>query len=75
MTYKNAFRLVVVAGLLGLTTPLLGCPSKEKSTAEKLSDSAQDALNMRENEKLKDAGENVEDAVDDAGEAVKDAVD
>ncbi len=73
MTYKNAFRLVVLAVLLALTTPLLGCPTQQKSPVEKLSDSTQDALDMRENEKLKDAGENVEDAVNDAGEAVKEA--
>ena len=54
MTRKIALRLVVAA-LLGLASPLLACPSKEKSEVEK----------------LKDAGEDVSDAVEDAGAAVK----
>jgi len=70
MTRKIALRLVVAA-LLGLASPLLACPSKEKSEVEKLSDKAKDALDMREHEKLKDAGEDVSDAVEDAGAAVK----
>ena len=73
MTRKIALRLLVAA-LLGLTSPLLACPSKQKSEVEKLSDKAKDALNVREHEKLKDAGEDVSDAVKDAGAAVKDEV-
>lgn len=75
MTRKIVLRLVLVAALLGVASPLLGCPAKEKSTVDKMTDNAKDALDMRENEKLKDAGENVGDAVEDAGDAVKDAVD
>jgi hypothetical protein len=71
MTRRIVQRLVLVAALLGLASPLLGCPAKEKSMTE----SAKDALDMREHEKLKDAGEDVGDAVEDAGDAVKDAVD
>jgi hypothetical protein len=70
MTRNIAIRLVVVA-LLGFAAPLMACPSKEKSPVEKLSESAQDALNMREHEKLKDAGEDAQDAVEGAGAAVK----
>ena len=70
MTRKIALRLLV-ASLLGLASPLLACPSKEKSEVEKLTDQAKDALDVREHEKLKDAGEDVSDAVKDAGDAVK----
>ena len=74
MTRKIALRLLV-ATLLGLASPLMACPSKEKSPVEKLSDQAKDALDMREHEKLKDAGEDVNDAVKDAGDAVKEETD
>jgi len=70
MTRKIALRLLV-ATLLGLASPLMACPSKEKSQVEKLSDKAKDALDMREHEKLRDAGEDARDAVKDAGNAVK----
>jgi hypothetical protein len=74
MTRKIASRLLVAA-LLSLATPLLACPSKPKSTVEKMTDSAEDALNVREHEKLKDAGEDVQDAVKDAGDAAKEETD
>ena len=70
MTRKIALRLLVAA-LLGLASPLLACPSKQKSEVEKLSDKAKDALDMREHEKLKDAGEDARDAVKDAATAVE----
>ena len=70
MTRKIALS-VAVAISLGIVAPLLGCPSKEKSVSE----SAKDALDMREHEELKDTGEDVKDAVNDAGEAVKEEVD
>ncbi len=73
MTRKIVLRLLVVVAMLGLATPLLACPAKEKSTVEKITDNAKDALNVRENEKLKDAGEDVSDAVKDAGDAAKEA--
>ena len=67
MNRKIALRLLVAA-LLGLASPLLACPAKEKSGVEKLSDKAQDALNVREHEELKDAGEDARDAVKDAAD-------
>ena len=70
MTRKIALRLLVAA-LLALASPLLACPWKQKSGIEKLSDKTKDALNVREHEKLKDAGEDARDAVKDAGTAVK----
>jgi hypothetical protein len=62
---------VLVVALLGLGSPLLACSRDEKSGAEKLGDKAKDALDVREHEGLKDAGEDVKDAVKDAGAAVK----
>ena len=60
-----------VVALLALGSPLLACERNEKSGAEKLGDKAKDALDVREHEELKDAGEDVKDAVKDAGEAVE----
>jgi len=73
MTRNIALRLasVLVAALLGLGSPLLACQREEKSEVGKLGDKAKDALDVREHEGLKDAGEDVKDAVKDAGEAVK----
>lgn len=62
---------VAVATSLAVAAPLLGCPSKEKSVSE----SAKDALDMREHEELKDTGEDVKDAVNDAGEEAKEEID
>lgn len=74
MTRKIAFRLasIPVAALIALGFPLLACEREDKSGVEELADEAKDALDMREHEKLKDAGEDVKDAVEDAGAAVKD---
>jgi hypothetical protein len=73
MTRKLTFRLasVVVAALIGLALPLLACQKEEKSEVEKLGDKAKDALDMREHEKLRDAGEDAKDAVKDAADAVE----
>ena len=73
MTRKIALRVasVLVVALLGLGPPLLACNRNEKSGAEKLGDEAKDALDVREHEGLKDAGEDAGDAVKDAGAAVK----
>ena len=62
---------VLVIALLGLGSPLLACSRDERSGAEKLGDKAKDALDVREHEGLKDAGEDAKDAVKDAGTAVK----
>ena len=47
-----------------------GCEKKPKTLGEKI----QDGLDTRPNEKIKDAGEDIKDAVKDAGDGVKDAV-
>lgn len=73
MTREIARRVasVLVVALLGSGSPLLAYSRHEKSEAEKLGDKAKDALDVREHEELKDAGEDVKDAVKDAGEAVE----
>lgn len=65
----SAKTLVVVA--LAAAGALAAC-GKEETPVDKAVDKVGDALDMREHEKLKDAGENVGQAVEDAGEAVKD---
>ncbi len=50
-----------------------GCAKKD-SPIDNAVESTKDALDMRDNEKLKDAGEHVKDALDDAAEGVEDAV-
>ena len=75
MIRKLAFRMapVLMAALIGLALPLLAC--QEKSEGEKLGDKAKDALDMREHEGLKDAGEDAKEAMEDAGDAVKEELD
>lgn len=68
---KNIATLLLI-GVLGATT--VACKKEEPSAVEKLENNVKDGLDMRENEKLKDAGENAADAVKDAGEAAKEAV-
>ncbi len=55
------------------TAVLASACAKKDSSAEKAVESTKDALNIREHEKLKDAGEHAKDAVNDAVEGVKDA--
>ncbi len=49
-----------------------GCAKKE-GAVDNAVDKTKDALNIREHEKLKDAGEDAKDAVDNAVQGVKDA--
>ncbi len=49
-----------------------GC-AKEKSPLDKAVDGTKDALNIRDHEKLKDAGEDVQSAAKNAAGGVKDA--
>ncbi len=58
--------MVLVSGL-----PMAGCQDNKTPTASVV-ESTKDALDMREHEKLKDAGENMKDAVDNATEGLKD---
>ena len=69
---RTSSRFVMLAALLlGLAMPLVAC---EKSESEKLTDKAKDALDLRDHEKLRDAGEDVRDAFENAGQAVEDEV-
>ena len=63
MKNKGILVLSMVAAVLMST----GC--QKETPVEK----AKDALDMRDHEKLKDAGEDARDAVQDAAEGVKDA--
>ena len=62
---------IIVAALLTAALAT-GCEKKE-SAADKAVDGTKDALNIREHEKLKDAGEDAKDAINEAADGVKDA--
>jgi hypothetical protein len=68
---KNIATLLLI-GILGATT--VACKKEEPSAVEKLEENVKDGLDMREHEKLKDAGESASDAIKEAGEAAKEAV-
>jgi hypothetical protein len=68
--YIKNLGLALLVATLGLGAGLSGC-EKHDDPGEKASESVKDALNMRDNEKLKDAGEDMKDAAKDAGDAVK----
>ena len=71
--YSHSIAPILMTVLLGLASPmLLAC---EKSGSEKVVDKAKDALDMREHEGLKDAGEDVKAAVEDTGSAIQDEAD
>ena len=57
---------VFVAGLA-----IAGCQDNKTPAASAI-ENTKDALDMREHEKLKDAGEDMKDAIDNAAEGVKD---
>ena len=64
-------KTIMLAALLGLSLGMTACDKKE-GPMEKMSDKAQDGLDMRKYEKIKDAGEDVKDAAHDAKEEAKD---
>ncbi|WP_420465440.1 hypothetical protein [Panacagrimonas sp.] len=70
MRIRNVLLLAVLSLGLGMTA----CQKKEESPMEKAVDAVGDATNTRDNEELKDAGEDAADAVENAGEAVEEAV-
>ncbi len=63
---------LIVVAVLAAALSASGCAKKE-SPVDKAVDSTKDALNIRDHEKLKDAGEDAKDAVDNAAEGIKDA--
>lgn len=72
MKLHTAALMAVLSLGVGLTT---ACQKKEESTMEKAADALGDATNTRDNENMKDAGEDAADAIENAKEGVKDAVD
>lgn len=69
LNMSTALKLLV----LTMALAVLGC-DRNQPTTEGAVESAKDALDMREHEKLKDAGEDAADAVENAAEGVKDEV-
>ena len=62
------YRYILVA------VALLPLPACEQNSNSNRTDGVKDALDVRSNEKLRDAGEDMEDAVKDVGRDIKDAV-
>ena len=72
MTRKHSRSIapILTTLVIGLASPMwLAC---EKSESENAVDNAKDALNLREHEKLRDTGEDAQQAIEDAGSAIKD---
>ncbi|MGH8596099.1 MAG: hypothetical protein ACREXT_05525 [Gammaproteobacteria bacterium] len=69
MNIRDATLLAMLCLGLGLAA----CQKKE-GPVESATDSVKDALDIREHEKLKDAGEDAASAVENAVEGAKDAV-
>lgn len=63
-----------LCAVLSLGLGLAACEKKPETALEKFEDKVKDGLDARPNEKLKDAGEDMQDAMKDAGEAMKEAV-
>jgi len=63
--------MMSAAGLLSAVLLLAACDRNE-TPVESAVENTKDALDMREHEKLKDAGEDARDAFDNAVEGVKD---
>lgn len=62
---------MLVISVLSAALLMAGCDRNE-TPVEKAVENTKDALDMREHEKLKDAAEDTEDAVDNAVEGIKD---
>lgn len=69
-------RISGICGVVLFSAALLVASScsKNESSVDNAVESTKDALDIREHEKLKDAGEDVKEAVSDAAEGAKDAV-
>lgn len=70
----NVMKPMLLAALLGMGLSLAACGKKDEPTPlQQAEEGVKDALDLRENEPLKDAAEDAEDAMEDMGEATKDA--
>lgn len=68
---KSSLLIAAIIFGTGMSCVLFtGCEDKPKSIGERI----EDGLDTRPNEGLKDAGEDIKDAVEDAGDELKDAV-
>jgi hypothetical protein len=61
--------------LIPVLAALLLAACEKQTPVERAVDKTKDALDIRDHEKLKDAGEDVKDAAKDLKQGVKDAVD
>lgn len=64
--------LSLLAAALAVAALLGGCAKEPDNAVDKAVENTKDALDVRDHEKLKDAGEEAKDAVKDAAEGVKD---
>lgn len=64
----------IAIAAMTLALLLAGCDRNDTAT-ERAVEGTQDALDMREHEKLKDAGEDAADAMDNAAEGIRDETD
>ena len=71
MSASKTLRYPLLFALLSLGATVSACSDKEDSVAGEAVEDVRDGLNLRENEKLKDAGEDAADAMKDAADAVK----
>ncbi|MGH8315956.1 MAG: hypothetical protein ACRETU_12495 [Steroidobacterales bacterium] len=62
----------LLAASLAVAAMLGGCAKEPDNAVDKAVENTKDALDMRDHEKLKDAGEEAKDAVKDAADGVKD---
>ena len=66
-------KVFVAASLLALVTMASGCARHDDNLMDKAVENTKDALDTRDHEKLKDAGESAHDAVKEAADGIKDA--
>ena len=69
MNIRNGMLVAFLS--LGLGLGLSACGKKDEGPIDKTAEQVKDGLDMREHEKLKDAGENMKDAAEDAKEGIK----
>lgn len=72
---KLNLRMLALAAMVGLGASLAACDKKDESPMERASDSIQDGLNTRDNEQMKDAGEDVKSAIENTGDAIENKAD
>jgi hypothetical protein len=65
MTITKYFQILACAFVI---TSSVACNKQPETTGEKIEDKVKDGLDARPNEGIRDAGENIKDAVEDAVE-------